>query len=414
MNQENKNGLQYWHQIIILLCFGWTAIWIYRTCLTPIYTEIQAAMGDVSHAGLGAIASVYFFSYTGMQIPSGILVDKFGRKAVLIPSFALFALAAFVIGSATSMTMVYLGSLMAGLGTGAYYGSAYSLSAACIPQANRTFSNAIINSGSAVGMAIGLIGSSLLVKELNIQWNYLLYIIGGIILTALTLFAVFIKSEKKSEAQAAPGQAAQAAPEDKTGKTTLFSLISISAYALYFATCYGYYMLVTWLPNFLETERGFTGVAIGMSAALVAFAAIPGALFFSRKVDKFRSRRTAIICALEFAAAAVFVFIVMAPNQTLLLVGLIVYGLFGKLAVDPILISHVIDHAPKHRTATHLTTFNFFGMSSSVAAPLVTGLISDTFHSKVGGFYVAMVLLVASAVFFLIVNTKKTAAAKAA
>jgi MFS family permease len=409
MSQENTRGLHYWHTIVIMLCFGWTAIWIYRTVLTPIYTEIQASIGSVSNAELGAIASFYFFSYTGMQIPSGILVDKFGQKAVLIPGFILFALAAFVIGSADGLKMIYLGSLMAGLGTGAYYGSAYSLSGANIPQASRTFSNAIINSGSAVGMAFGLIGSSLLVKSLGLKWNIMLYIIGGIILVAAFVFAVFIKSGGKTgRAATASGPSSPIEEEeDASGKTTLFSLESISSYVLYFATCYGYYMLVTWLPNFLETERGFTGVAIGMSAALVAFSSIPGALFFSRKADRFRNRRNSLICALEFAAAGVFVFIVMAPSSTLLMAGLIIYGLLGKLAVDPILISHVIDHAPKKRTATHLTTFNFFGMSSSVVAPLVTGLISDTFHSKAGGFYLAMALLLVATLFFLLVNNKK-------
>lgn len=37
---------------------------------------------------MGLIASFYFFAYTGMQIPAGILVDKFGKKVVLIPASA--------------------------------------------------------------------------------------------------------------------------------------------------------------------------------------------------------------------------------------------------------------------------------------------------------------------------------------
>ncbi len=52
---------------------------------------------------------------------------------------------------------------------------------------------------------------------------------------------------------------------------------------------YAYYMTVTWLPN-LGTERGFQGVAIGFSS-LVAFASIPGALFFSRLADKYMHKK---------------------------------------------------------------------------------------------------------------------------
>ncbi len=170
-NQQvaKKKGLEYWQQIIIMLCLGWTVIWIYRSALSPIFPELNLSLGGgISDSSLGAIASFYFFGYTGMQIPAGILVDKFGKKMVLIPGFTLFALAAIVIANANGITMVYAGSLMAGIGCGSYYGSAYSLSSESIPQERRGLSTAIINSGSAVGMGIGLILSSLLVKQLGL------------------------------------------------------------------------------------------------------------------------------------------------------------------------------------------------------------------------------------------------------
>jgi MFS family permease len=388
------------------------------------------------------------------------LVDRFGSKAILIPGFALFACGALVIGSAGTLMVVYAGSLLAGLGSGGFYGGAYSLSAKNIPTKNRTFANAIINSGSALGMAIGLIGSSALIKTLGMPWNYALYISAAIILGVATLFFIIIRNKKKVEAAAAEAaaeaanaakaaaaaeaaaeaaaasaaasaanaakattaaEAAGTAPaqstintvktEEQTGVNRLFSLRSISNYALYFATCYGYYMLVTWLPNFLETERGFEGVAIGFSAALVAFASVPGALVFGRLVDRFRSKRLRFIVTLELLAAATFVAIVLVPNAELLLVGLVIYGLVGKLAIDPMMISLVSEGAPIKRVGRFLTTFNFFGMSSSVVAPFVTGLISDMFLTKVGGFYLACALIVVCTLFFFMVN-RKTATEK--
>ena len=27
-------GIQYWHKIVVLLCLGWTVMWIYRPVLT--------------------------------------------------------------------------------------------------------------------------------------------------------------------------------------------------------------------------------------------------------------------------------------------------------------------------------------------------------------------------------------------
>ena len=193
---SNDIDPRYWKKIVVVLCLGWAVIWIYRTVLTPIFPEIQQTIGAHSNAEMGLIASFYFFAYTGMQIPAGILVDKFGKKVVLIPGFCLFIIATLLIGNATSLTMVYAGSLLAGMGCGSYYGSAYSLSSENIPLERRGLATAVINSGSALGMAIGLIASSLLVKSFNMNWQIMLFIITGLLVVMTLVFAVVIKGSQ--------------------------------------------------------------------------------------------------------------------------------------------------------------------------------------------------------------------------
>ena len=84
-------------------------------------------------------------------------------------------------------------------------------------------------------------------------------------------------------------------PEAKPSLKTLMRPQMLGAYALYFATCYAYYLTDTWLPNFLSTERGFEGATIGLASSMVFFAAIPGALFFSRIADKFSHKKVSLI-----------------------------------------------------------------------------------------------------------------------
>ncbi|WJE83445.1 MFS transporter [Bacillus sp. DX3.1] len=404
-----KKGIEYWKQIIIMLCMGWVVIWMYRTVLTPIFPELQQTIGIHTDMQMGLISSFYFFGYTGMQIPAGILVDKLGKKVVLIPGFTLFAIAAILIGMASNITMIYIGSLLAGIGCGSYYGSAYSLSSENIPAERRGLSTAIINSGSAVGMGIGLIASSLLVKSLHIPWQVMMFSIAAFIVILIFVFAKVIQETPRKE-KGIEQKEKVAKTKSTASMSQLFSIKMISAYVLYFATCYGYYMIVTWLPSFLQQERGFEGVAIGFSSALVAITAIPGALYFSRMSDKFRNKKVSLIIVLELLAAAMLVLTVLAPTSSILLIGLILYGLFGKLAVDPILISYIADSAPKEGYGTSFGVFNFFGMSSSILAPLVTGFISDSTGSKVMGFYVAAIILVIGASVFLLANMKKSKA----
>lgn len=403
---KGLKGLQYWHKIVVLLCLGWVIIWIYRPVLTAIFPEVQATIGQQSNAALGLIASCYFFAYTAMQIPAGILVDKFGQRAVLIPGFTLFVIAAIIVGSATNIQMIYLGSVLAGLGCGSYYGSAYSLTAENIPSEHRGFATAIINTGSALGMGVSLIGTSVLVKTMGIQWSYMLYIIAALLVAMIVAFIVIIKpSQRHKKADTTQAATEASTPEVKgTIMERFFSRKMVASYVMYFATCYAYYMIVSWLPNFLETERGFEGASIGSASSIVAFTAIPGALIISKISDKFNNKRLAFVVALELIAGVMLLVTVQASTITMLLAGLVFYGLLGKLTVEPILISYVADNASKTGYGTTFGVFNFFGMSSSVIAPPLTGFLADMTGTKITGFYVAIAILLIATAYFLFIN----------
>lgn len=413
INKE-RGGLAYWKQIIILMCSGWVTIWIYRAALSPVYPQINESLGgNISDTALGSIASFYFFGYVIMQIPAGFLVDKIGKKTVLLPGFVVFALAALLISQASSISMIYTGSFLAGIGCGSFYGSAYSLTSQNIPKEKKSFSTAIVNSGSAVGSGFGMILSSFIVIQMNMPWQTMMYLSAFLIVCMTIAFALVIRSNKEDvaflESQAAAEEETTDQPKEKVSISTLFSLRMLFTYVLYFATCYAYYMTVTWLPNFLGTERGFQGVAIGFSSSLVAFASIPGALFFSRLADKYMHKKVTFIVILEVLAALMLLVTVQATNSTFLMIALILYGFLGKLAVEPIIISWLGENAPKVGVGTTLGVFNFFGMMSSVIAPTLTGSISDATGSKVMGFYIAIILLIGGTFLFLTVNSKKTA-----
>ncbi len=413
INKE-RGGLAYWKQIIILMCSGWVTIWIYRAALSPVYPQINESLGgNISDTALGSIASFYFFGYVIMQIPAGFLVDKIGKKTVLLPGFVVFALAALLISQASSISMIYTGSFLAGIGCGSFYGSAYSLTSQNIPKEKKSFSTAIVNSGSAIGSGFGMILSSFIVIQMNMPWQTMMYLSAFLIVCMTIAFALVIRSNKEDvaflESQAAAEEETTDQPKEKVSLSTLFSLRMLFTYVLYFATCYAYYMTVTWLPNFLGTERGFQGVAIGFSSSLVAFASIPGALFFSRLADKYMHKKVTFIVILEVLAALMLLVTVQATNSTFLMIALILYGFLGKLAVEPIIISWLGENAPKVGVGTTLGVFNFFGMMSSVIAPTLTGSISDATGSKVMGFYIAIILLIGGTFLFLTVNSKKTA-----
>lgn len=402
MDTINKKGVDYWKQIVVVMSLGWVAIWIYRTVLTPIYPEIQASLGNVSNAEIGAIASFYFLAYCG------ILVDKLGQKIMLMCGFSLFIIGTLSIANAGNLTLIYIGSLLAGAGCASFFSSAYSLSSANVPQERRALANAIINSGSAIGMGIGLIGSSILVKSMHMAWQNVLFIVAAILLVMLCVFTLVIRRKLKEPATAEnKTSAAASAPVAEEKSAPLFSPLLCSVYFLYFCTCYGYYLIVTWLPSYLQTERGFDGGAIGFASALVAVVGVPGALFFSHLSDKFRDSKVKVILGLEIVAAAMLMFTVLSPNTTMLMISLVLYGLLGKMAVDPILISFVSEQASAKTLGRAFSLFNFFGMSSAVVAPTLTGFISDLTGSKEISFVMSAGLVVTGTILFALITLRK-------
>lgn len=399
----------YWKRLVFTFCMGWTIIWIYRAMLSPIYPEIQSTIGPQTNAAMGIIASCYFFGYTALQIPSGFLVDKFGQKKVLIPGFIIFAAGVFSIASATSIMPIYVGAVLAGVGCGTYYGSAYSLTSQHVPAEKKGLQTAIVNSGSALGMILGMTGSSYFVKTMGLPWQTMV-IISGCLLVFLVLwfFFVIIEPSKVAPAIAASSNRKneEAAEVVEKSKGSMFRPSLVTCYFLYFTTCYAYYMIVTWLPKFLEAERAIKGGMIGLTVSMIAVTAVPGALYFARMSDKKREKKANIILFLEIAAFVLIAVSMFVPDTTSLVIILLLYGFLGKMAVDPVLISYVSDQADKKTMATTLGTFNFFGMSSSVVAPALTGYIMDKTGSGVWGFYLGAILLLVGAIVFYVTNSR--------
>ena len=161
-------------------------------------------------------------------------------------------------------------------------------------------------------------------------------------------------------------------------------------------------MILTWLPSFLIVERGFEGGSVGFISSLVPWFSIPGALFFAYMKDKVGSTKKLVLFLMPLAAISV-ILIALVQDKTLLISGLILYGVTGKLALDPILISYVNEFAPLGGLSTTLSAYNFIGMSGSILAPYLTGFLADIQGSMQIGFYLAAGLLIVGMFVFLLV-----------
>lgn len=410
---------EYWQQLVVLLFAGWAAIWIYRSMLSPVYEEIQGTIGRQSNTAMGLIASCYFLGYTLLQIPAGMLVRRLGQKKVIVPGFLVFALGTLLTALAGNLYALYGGSLIAGAGCGTFYGAAFSLTARHVPAGRKGVSAAMVNSGCCVGLIAGLIGSGLLVKAGGLFWQGMAFVSLAVTLLVTVLFAFFIRPTAGAGAVVRPeaeqddrrGSVAgvpkgrQPEPVKPAGKALGRQFAACCL--LYFATCYVYYLIITWLPDFLSTERGINDSLLGVVSALISVTAVPGGIFFAGLSDRKKDKKGTIIVFLEVMSVLLVLLAMQAPGVGMLSAVLLLYGFFGKIAVDPVLISLLSDQVPEADFSVALGIFNCFGMSASVIAPVITGGIKDLTASGAGGFYLGALVLGFGILGFMVLNKKR-------
>ena len=399
---------KYWWKVVALCFLGWILMYADRTILNPVMGQIAEEF-NLNNSQLGLVNSIFFLTYAITQIPFGIAGDKYGRKLIISIGFILFGITTYLSGIASAFGVFMIYRALTGAGEGAYYGPAYAMATEAIPTKKITLGTAIINSGMAFGTSGGYLLSSKLVLENGEHWSKPFYIMAIPTVIIGILFFALLK-EKVVRPEDLNKHKEIVNTEKVKEKISLKSIFAnknlVCTFILCFCSIYANFVIITWLPRFLQVERGFEGTSVGFIASLVPWASIPGALLFANLSDKFKVTKKFVFFLVPISLLAVFG-IAFVTNKTLLIVVLIVYGLTGKLALDPILVAFITKNAPKGSLSTTLSAYNFIGMSGSILAPYITGWIADTLGSMKVGFYLAAVLLLVGIIIFSFTNENK-------
>lgn len=398
---------KYWWKVVALCFTGWILMYADRTIFNPIMSVIGGEFG-LSKAELGFANSIFFLTYAFAQIPFGMLGDKIGRRLVIMIGFILFGAMTYFSGVATTFGFFLVVRAFAGIGQGSYYGPQYALSTEAIPLKKLTLGTAIINSGMAFGTSGGFLLSSKLVLENGEHWSLPFFIMSVPTIIVGVLFFVLLKERVINEnAKQKPEASTEKA--EKVSLATIFSNKKLlAAFVLCFTSIYANFVIITWLPTFLIEERGFVGSSVGFISSLVPWASIPGAIFFALRADKTGSTKKIVFTLVPIALISVFS-IAFVTSKSLLIFFLVLYGLTGKLAMDPIIVAFVAKNAPKGSLGTTLSAYNFVGMSGAILAPYITGFLADKFGTMQIGFYFAVALQIIGLLAFTTVKEEKIA-----
>lgn len=144
----------------------------------------------VTAAVLGNLSAIYFYAYAGLQIPIGVLIDRWGARAMISGSLALAGAGSLIFALATTVELAYLGRLLIGAGSAVGFVGTLTLASRWFPPHRFAF---LAGLTMLVGMISGVGGQgplSTLVEAIG--WRSTLIAAGaaGVLLAAAVWLVV--------------------------------------------------------------------------------------------------------------------------------------------------------------------------------------------------------------------------------
>lgn len=112
---------------IFLFWFIGAFFYLYQSVLKVIpgvITQDLTVDLDIAATSLGLLGGIYFLAYASMQLPIGVLLDRFGVRRLMTVAIALCAFGAFLFSRSESLMMALVARFVIGMGaSGAFIGT---------------------------------------------------------------------------------------------------------------------------------------------------------------------------------------------------------------------------------------------------------------------------------------------------
>lgn len=234
---------------------------------------------------IGAVLSASLMLMSVIQIPVGIVADRFGRRTLMFASWVLGVVAALIMGLAQNLTIFVVGLLLYGL-TGGVVGvmNGYVSNARGNWSVGRavTYASAFYNVGALIGPFIG----GVLAERFGLRVIYL--IATGIFFISMVI--VFFVREQ-------PVVARHEVPSTRSLLANRGFMLTVLMIGL---VMFGGYLPLPLTANFLQNERAVSLASIGVFGSVASFSGILVNLFLGH----INPMLVFLICQLSMVAAA--------------------------------------------------------------------------------------------------------------
>jgi len=397
--------------IALLLALGVIISFFDRINLSVSQDALHTAFG-IGPIAFGILASSFSWTYGFMQIPAGMLLDRFGVRRVGRIAAFLWSVASFLAAIAPTLPVLFAARFLLGIAESPTFPANAKALGLWFPQRERGLATALTDSAAKLSSAIGVPFIGVILLRFGWRWSFAAT--GFVSLLYFFLFHRFYRNPEEDQLlttaehqhileDAAPAQVPSRTTQRSTSSLLGYLLRQPKVYGLalgWSAYNYSFFLLLTWLPSYLSMSLHmdllhsvvYTSVP-WLFASLTDFL-IGGWLVDSliqRGRDPIKVRRTVLIAGTSCGLAILGAADATSPLAALFWIS---FALGGLSAAAPVAWTVPSLIAPRDSVGTLASIANFAGQISAISAPIVTGYIVSVTHSFASAFIAATIILV--------------------
>lgn len=374
----------------------------------------------------GLANSIFYVGYVACEIPSNLLMVRFGARvwiARILISWGLASAATMLVVGPNSLYMIrfLVGVLEAGFVPGVLLYLTY-----WIPNSHRARANGRLMMAQPVAMVIGGGVSGVILEHMNgfmglqgWRWMFLLEGLPAVLLgIAAYLYltdkpqdaAWLDESEKKTLAKLIAQGEATGKPKPATSVWKQVTEPTILLLALaYFCLVNTINANATWIPTIVrDVLKAYSLSYVGFVTAIPALCALILMPLWTRSSDRTQERTWHVAAALAMAAIG-WLIVIFFPEPALRLLGLVctVSGAFCAMCVFWTLPQALLSEEAR---PAGIGLISAVGLLGSAVSPAVIGFLRDLTGSFSAGLFYAAGLLAVSIILILTASRQTDAA----
>jgi predicted MFS family arabinose efflux permease len=176
--------------LFLAFAFGYFLTHLFRVVNAVVGPAISAEIG-IDAAGLGFLTSVYFLAFAAIQLPLGLLLDRFGAHRVQASLLVIAAAGSALFAIGDDFVTLTIARGLIGLGVSAGLMSAFKAYSARLPAKKLPLVNSLHMAAGSLGVLAGGLPVEIAMQALG--WRGLFLLLAGLCLVAAAILILTVR-----------------------------------------------------------------------------------------------------------------------------------------------------------------------------------------------------------------------------